>query len=78
MVELNSHRYQGIAGRSYQGIAGRSNIQLPTSNEKQTSNSEHSTTPWRGFFSPVLILVTNVLFNSSVCGTLKLFKNLND
>jgi hypothetical protein len=28
-----------------------SNIERPTSNEKQTPNTEHSTTPRRGFFS---------------------------
>ena len=43
-----------------------SNIERPTSNEKQTSNTEHSTTPRRGFFSAVLILVTKILINSSV------------
>jgi hypothetical protein len=34
--------------------------------KKQTSNTEHSTTPRRGFFSAVLILVTKILTNSSV------------
>ncbi len=43
-----------------------SNIERPTSNEKQTPNTEHSTTPRRGFFSAVLILVTKILINSSV------------
>ncbi len=39
-----------------------SNIEL----KKQTSNTKHSTTPRRGFFSAVLILVTKILINSSV------------
>ncbi len=42
------------------------NIERPTSNQKQTSNTEHSTTPRRSFFSVVLILVTNILIKSSV------------
>ena len=42
------------------------NIERPTSNQKQTSNTEHSTTPRRSFFSAVLILVTKILINSSV------------
>jgi len=47
------------------------NVEHRTSNvqhriKKQTSNTEHSTTPRRGFFSAVLILVTKILINSSV------------
>ncbi len=47
------------------------NVEHRTSNvqhriKKRTSNTEHSTTPRRGFFSAVLILVTKILINSSV------------
>ncbi len=47
------------------------NVEHRTSNvqhriKKQTSNAEHSTTPRRGFFSAVLILVTKISINSSV------------
>ena len=38
----------------------------PTSNDKQTSKTEHSTTPRSGLFSAVLILVMKILINSSV------------
>ncbi|MCP4668203.1 MAG: hypothetical protein GY849_17780 [Deltaproteobacteria bacterium] len=34
--------------------------------KKQIPNTEHSTTPWRGFFSVVLKLVTKILTDSSV------------
>jgi hypothetical protein len=63
---------QRIKARSGQGgLFCKMNVEHRTSNvqhriKKQTSNTEHSTTPRRGFFSAVLILVTKILINSSV------------
>ena len=59
------------------------NVEHPTSNvqhriKKQTSNTEHSTTPRRGFFSAVLILVTKILINSSVSSSFSIQHSMLD